>query len=287
MNAPEDVERGAGSSSEPVRTEPPSALESIDRIAADLDGRRPALFFDYDGTLTPIARRPEEATLSGEMRALLRDLAKHATVAIVSGRDLSDVRGMVGLGHLYYAGSHGFDIAGPHGVRMQIEGASDYLPELEAAEHELARRLRGIGGAWVERKRFALAVHYRESDERDVGRIERAVDDVRDARPRLRKKEGKKIFELQPDIPWDKGRAVLWLLDRLGLSGPGVLPVYVGDDVTDEDAFLALSGRGLAIRVGSPGERTHAHLHLRDVKELERFGRSLLGRVARPRNEDG
>jgi trehalose-phosphatase len=265
---------GAGS-------EPAHAIEHLGGLLERLGDRRLALFFDYDGTLTPIVRRPELATLTDEMRSLLRDLAKHVTVAVISGRDLADVRLMVGLDELYYAGSHGYDVAGPGGMRMQQMNAEDHLPELDAAERELADRLREIDGAWIERKRFAIAVHFREADERDVDRIEQAVDEVRDAHAGLRKKGGKKIFELQPDVPWDKGSAVCWLLEQLDLDGPDVLPVYVGDDVTDEDAFAALARRGVGIRVGPPGEPTLAAFQLRDTEDLEHFGRILLERLQR------
>jgi trehalose-phosphatase len=266
---------------------PSHALQHVDRISSRLDERRLALFFDYDGTLTPIVRRPELATLSDDMRSLLRDLAKHVTVAIVSGRDLANVRGMVKLDDLYYAGSHGFDVSGPDGMRMQQEQAQDRVPELDEAEHELQAQLKEIDGAWVERKRFAIAVHFREAADSDTHRIEQAVDEVRDNHPWLRKKGGKKIFELQPDVPWDKGRAVRWLLERLDLAGPDVLPVYIGDDVTDEDAFAALATDGVGIRVGSPEEPTHAAFYLHDVDDLERFGRALLKRFERRGKDDG
>jgi len=274
--------RPEGSASEPAH-----ALEHIDRIAHRSGERRLALFFDYDGTLTPIVRRPELATLSDGMRSLLRDLAKHVTVAIVSGRDLADVRGMVELDDLYYAGSHGFDVVGPGSVRMQQELARGYIPDLDEAERELEDRLEEIDGAWVERKKFAIAVHFREATEGDAERVERIVAAVRDDHPRLRRKSGKKIFELQPDVPWDKGRAVRWLLEQLDLAGPDVLAVYVGDDVTDEDAFEALANDGLGIRVGSPDEPTHAAYYLRDTDDLERFGRSLLKRLERRGGNDG
>jgi trehalose-phosphatase len=260
-----------------------SALEEMDAIMLRLAGRRLALFLDYDGTLTPIVRRPEDAVLSDAMRTLLRELAERVTVAIVSGRDLADVQKVVGLDSLYYAGSHGFDAAGPDGMRMQQEQAQHHLPELDEAEGELRDLVAQVDGAWIERKRFAIAVHYRETAEDDVDAVEAAVDRVLDARPGLRKKGGKKIFELQPDVPWDKGRAVRWLLEQLKLATADVLPVYIGDDVTDEDAFVALSDIGLGIRVGSPDEPTAATYHLADVDELERFGRSLLNELPPPR----
>jgi trehalose-phosphatase len=256
-----------------------SAEDVAARLTGELAARRLVLFFDYDGTLTPIVRRPEDATLSDGMRTLLRELAKHVTVGIVSGRDLADVRQMVALDELYYAGSHGFDVRGPGGLRMQHEGARDRLPELDAAEQELRDRLETLDGVRIERKGFAVAVHYREADAGDVAVVESAVDHAIARHDGLRKKGGKKIFELQPDVPWDKGRAVRWLLEQVGLTGPDILPVYVGDDETDEDAFDALSGDGVGIRVGPPDEPTGADYHLRDPDELEGLARELLARL--------
>jgi alpha,alpha-trehalase len=136
----------------------PSALESAEEIAARLAGRRPAMFLDYDGTLTPIVSQPEDAILSDEMRDVLRELAGLCTVAIVSGRDRADVEPLVALDGLIFAGSHGFDIAGPD-LRLEYEGGRDRLPDLESAERELRERIDPIAGARVERKRFAIANH--------------------------------------------------------------------------------------------------------------------------------
>jgi alpha,alpha-trehalase len=273
---------GAGGVRRPLH-----AIEQFDRIAARLEGRTAVLFFDYDGTLTPIVRRPEEAVLADDMRALLGDLASRVTLGIISGRDLADVRAMVGVDGLFYAGSHGFDVEGPGSLRMQRADAGDHLPELDAAERELREGLQGIDGAWVERKKFALAIHYREVDDRDTVRVEAAVDAVRAARPRLRKKTGKKIFELQPDVAWDKGKAVRWLLETLELSGKNVLPVFFGDDVTDEDAFAALAADGLTIRVGPPDEPTHARFHVWTTDELQQLLRELVVRLGAGEDDDG
>lgn len=257
-------------------SELPSALDSWEGIAGSLEHKRPAIFLDYDGTLTPIVSQPEDAILSEGMRSVLSDLATLCTVAIVSGRDRNDVEPLVGLEGLVYAGSHGFDIKGPDGLRLEHEGGRECLPDLEQAEAELGARLSSVAGARVERKRFAIANHYRNVGESDVPQVEQAVSEVAALHERLRISGGKKVLELRPDIQWDKGRAVLWLLEALGLDGGGVLPFYVGDDVTDEDAFEVLSTRGLGVLVGSPEYKTNATYGLRDTAEVQRFLQKLI-----------
>ncbi|MGM0574133.1 MAG: trehalose-phosphatase [Myxococcota bacterium] len=250
---------------------PPRALDSLEEISERLGPRRPAAFLDYDGTLTPIVPRPEDAVLSDAMRRSLRRLADRVPVAIVSGRDRPDVAAMVGLDDLVYAGSHGFDIAGPGGLHHEHPAGVERLPDLDAAQRALESHLADVEGCQVERKRFAIAVHFRNVAPGRVDEVEAAVDEVLSGHEEaLRKTGGKKIFELRPRVEWDKGRAVTWLLDALDLDRPDVVPLYVGDDVTDEDAFRALSGRGLGLVVGEV-EGSAADYVLADVDEARRF----------------
>ena len=260
------------------RENKPSALARFDTFAAMLGDRRPAVFLDYDGTLTPIVERPDLAVLDETVRAVIRRLAGLCPVAVVSGRDLEDVARLVGIGELVYAGSHGFDIRGP-GLRTRVGEA--YLGDLDDAEAALIQRLGGVPGALVERKRFAIAVHTRRVAPEHKEAVAEAVRGVAASLPKLRVTGGKEIHELRPDLPWDKGRAVLSLLDRLGLAGPETLPLYLGDDETDEDAFRALAargeGRGAGIRVMDPPAPSAAGWSLKDPAEAGAF----LDRLAR------
>ncbi len=260
----------------------PNARERLGEIVGRLGVRRPAVFLDYDGTLTPIVERPEDAVLAAAMRASVARLARSCPVAIVSGRDLEDVRALVALDGLVYAGSHGFDIEGPPGMDVRNRKGDRFLPVLDRAESQVGELLAGIAGAQIERKRYSVAVHYRRVAEAEAGRVEEAVDTVLARHSELRKGSGKKVWELQPDIDWDKGHAVRWLMRELGLAGSDVLPFYLGDDTTDEDAFRVLADDGVGIVVRGDDQRTSAAAYaLDDTDDVGAFLTGLADAVER------
>jgi trehalose 6-phosphate phosphatase len=254
----------------------PDALARLDEIGERLAGRTPAVFLDYDGTLTPIVERPEDAVLAEPVRIAVERLASRCPVAVISGRDLHDVQKMVGVDGMCYAGSHGFDVAGPGEISEQH--AVEFIPELDRAEEELRPFLSTIRGAHLERKRFALTVHVRQVDERQAPDVEAAVDRVLLAHAGLRKGVGKKVLELRPNVEWDKGRALLRVMTVLGLDPDDVVPIFVGDDLTDEDAFVVVRDRGLGVVVrGEADDRpTSAHYSLASPEEIGAF----LGKLA-------
>lgn len=254
----------------------PSALAASEEIWAEGGRGSQALFLDYDGTLTPIVARPEMAVLSESMRRTVAALSAILPVAIISGRDLENVKALVNLDGLTYAGSHGFDVDIPGKGRSQPHAAEEYLPLLDRAESGLAAELAGIAGARIERKAFTIAVHYRQVADVRAADVEKAVDTVIATAEGLRKKGGKKVFEVQPDADWDKGKAVLWLLDKMGWGRDGSYPIYIGDDLTDEDAFRALTGRGAAIIVRDDDRPTAAAYALESTAETELFLARLL-----------
>ncbi|MFH1725670.1 MAG: trehalose-phosphatase [Elusimicrobiota bacterium] len=253
----------------------PSALGHWKDLESSWSGKRLAVFLDYDGTLTPIVATPDLAVLSEETKKVLKDLAEVCPTLIVSGRGREDVAGLVGLEELYYAGSHGFDIAGPQSSKIVHEVDKDLKAVIEEVAASIEEQVRGIEGALVENKRFSLAVHYRQVAEADVPRLEKMVDEAVAKHPKLRKAGGKKVFELRPKMDWDKGKALLWLMKALELED--ALPVYIGDDVTDEDAFKAIAGHGVGILVSEVPKPTAAEYSLRNPK----VARDFLQRLAR------
>ena len=255
----------------------PSALDNRKGILQRLEAGTPAIFLDYDGTLTPIVAHPAEAVLAGDMRAVLERLKEHWKVSILSGRDLNDVQKMVGIEDIIYAGSHGFDIAVPGDSYHDDEKGRDFLAALDRAEKELETALEGIPGARVERKRFAIAVHFRQVDNANIGVVEQKLNRVLAGHPELRKSTGKKIFELVPDIDWNKGKALVSLVEKLFADSAGVVPLYIGDDTTDEDAFRAIRDWGISIVVGGEERETTARYRLKDTNEVRAFLEDLLG----------
>lgn len=253
-------------------TEPlPSALDRVDDLLEEAMGKTPAIFLDYDGTLTPIVESPDKAVLSESMRDTILSVAKRFKTAVISGRDLQDVRDKVGIDHIYYAGSHGFDIAGPGGQRETFQQGQEFLPDLDKAETMLKEKAGKIPGVLLERKKFSIAVHYRKVAREAVGQVKEAVDRVASRFDGLKASSGKKVYELRPDMDWDKGKALLWVLDSLDLKGSDVLPLYIGDDTTDEDAFRAIKDQGIGIVVMEASRPTAARYRLRDPGEVRKF----------------
>jgi trehalose 6-phosphate phosphatase len=250
----------------------PAARDREEELRSRLAGRRPVVFLDYDGTLTPIVEDPKQAILSDAMKLAVKQLADTFPTAIVSGRDLADVRALVGLDELFYAGSHGFAMAGPGGWREDVALGKEFLPDLDLAESALNEAVSGIEGASVERKSFSLAVHFRRVNEEDVPAVEDAVGDVMAQFERLRYSAGKKVFDVKPRADWHKGRALTALLAKRGLDQPDVVPIYLGDDTTDEDAFRTISLHGIGLVVRDETDRpTSAHYALDDTADVEWF----------------
>jgi trehalose 6-phosphate phosphatase len=225
----------------------PSALGDQAAFRERLGSREPALFLDYDGTLSPIVAHPSLATLPAETHDALTRLVGRVPLAIISGRQLDDVASMVGISGIWYAGSHGFEIASPSGERYVRAPRSSAA--LSKAAEELAGPVAAVPGAWVERKAFATAVHVRQAPQDRVPEIRAAVEQIAAGHPDLRMTGGKQVFELRPAASWDKGRAVLRLLTVMDLDPGSVAPVYVGDDLTDEDAFRDVEDQGVGIVV--------------------------------------
>lgn len=245
----------------------PPVLEDWDMITDRLAGKQPALFLDYGGTLTPPIHEPEDAELSKKMHRALRKIAPLIPVTIVSGRDVEELSRLVGLPELIYAGSHGMEIRGPD-MHLELPDGIDVLGDLDKAMEDLSKQLADIPGVSIERNRFAIVVHYKKADTLNAAYAEAAVEQVQRQLQSLRKTGGKEVFELLPNIDWDKGRAVNWLLAELGLDGSDHLPLYFGDDITDEDAFRSVRGAGIGVLVANRPQPSMATYRVSDSRKV-------------------
>jgi len=251
----------------------PHALE---RVPAWADAWRRTgrlvLLLDFDGTLAPIADLPGLAAMPGTTRHALARLMSMPGVeaAVVSGRALADVRERAGIEGAAYAGNHGMEIHSDGLDHVHGEAAAA-RPVLELAARELAAALAPIPGAFVEDKQLTLSVHYRMSPRDRVDELTAIVERIVNPLPGVHLTAGKEVLEVRPRVEWNKGKAVLFLLEHM--RPPAGAPVlYFGDDRTDEDAFRALRervGMGDGILVSrAPGSETMATSYLREPGEV-------------------
>jgi len=245
-------------------------LKHLDEIR----NRSLLLLLDYDGTLTPIVSRPEYAVLSDDVRNVLKKIAEKHPIAVISGRGVDDVKNMVKVENIYYAGNHGFEIT--NDVRFVNPGAEKVKPVINDICRKMEKKLAHIKGSIVENKGVTASVHYRMVSANDFIELEKIFDEVVASyveEGEIRITKGKKVFELRPNIEWDKGKAVEWVIDAIGKEG---IPVYIGDDRTDEDAFIALRNKGVTALVSEKRKETNAEYWLRNVDEVKSFLEGLL-----------
>lgn len=254
-------------------SEIPDALDEYGKVTELLCGRLPAVCLDFDGTLSPIVPDPDAAQLVDGAGEALAKLAQWCPVAILSGRDLADIRDRVGVANLWYAGSHGFESIAPDGSYRQNDEAAAAVPVLESAAKELRETLAHIKGTRVEHKRFAVAVHYRDVAADDIGEVAASTHRV-GRRDHLRVTNGRKVIELRPDVDWNKGTTLAWIREQIEKATSTVLPIYIGDDLTDEDGFdaVAADGIGILVRHTEDGDRpSSARFTLESPERVREF----------------
>ncbi|KAG5565994.1 hypothetical protein RHGRI_001803 [Rhododendron griersonianum] len=273
----------------------PSALDTFNQMMSIARGKKIVVCLDYDGTLSNIVENPEKASMTDTMRMALREVARHFPTAIISGRGREKVSDFVDLDNVYYAGSHGLDIAAPlrsptygdpkHQSRaldrkgnevVLFQPAKKYLPAIEKILSTLNEKTRSIQGVMIENNKFCVSVHFRHVRDEDFCTLEKLVNSVLQEYEEFRISIGKKVFEIRPDMEWDKGHALNYFIDTLGFGNSNnVLPLYIGDDRTDEDAFKVPAvrnrGEGFPIVVSSSPKDTAALYSLRNPLEVNKF----------------
>jgi trehalose-phosphatase len=198
-------------------------------------------------------------------------------VAIISGRALPDLRERVRMDEIIYAGNHGLEITGP-GLHFVEPTAAERVEALEELARHLQVRLRPIPGVEVESKVLTASIHFRRASPNRLPEIHKIVQVALNPVVHLfQVTQGWEVFEIRPRVNWHKGLAVRWIREALGRRS--ALPLYIGDDLTDEDAFRALP-EGITVSVGrSKGTCAQYHLELQEsVQEfLQWLAESLPG----------
>jgi trehalose 6-phosphate phosphatase len=251
------------------RRSPLPLSDDIDDIAVRVaSASHVGLFLDFDGTIAPIVPNPTSAEIDSEIHSILNRLAAwpELTLSIVSGRALADLRGRVGIRDAIYVGNHGLEIESDS-IQFRHPDAETRQPDLRSLLILLRGALVGIEGAEVEDKGLTASVHFRRvaPDERE--RVRGTTLRTVAGSPSFTYREGKMVVEVRPRVDWHKGCAVKWI--RTNILPSYSLPIYMGDDTTDEDAFGVLP-EGITVKVGQPGS-TRAQYWLPDVPEVGQF----------------
>ena len=236
------------------------ALPMTPELAARLDGRPLMLLLDIDGTLAPIAPRPDVAVVPAATQRVLKDLERCADVhvAVISGRSVGDARRLLGVPGVWTIGNHGFEVAPPDQPPSVREDVLDFADRVREAAGRAFAVGEQVPGVVVEDKRWTLSVHYRLAEPSAVPRLADEIHAIA-SEYGLVVTHGKKILEMRPPIRIDKGSAALELASQLGALGDGASLVGAGDDRTDEDMFRALRARMPSCVTIRVGEDASAH----------------------------
>ena len=239
------------------------------------------LFLDVDGTLSPIAPRPQDAVVPERTRQLVQQLTRRdgVHVVLISGRAAGDACRLVGVDAAWVIGNHGMETLAPHGALSVDPRVERHRDQVARARDFLHAALRGVPGVDIEDKTWTLSVHYRRAAPEVVPFVRDAVTQSAHEQELLRT-EGKMVFELRPPIGVNKGTAAIAFVERMGGEDAEVSILCAGDDRTDEDAFRLLRARypeAVTVRVAGGGsdEPTAAELVVPDVQAVA----SLLERI--------
>lgn len=246
------------------------------------------LLFDFDGTLTPIVDRPELVTFPQDLRRLLKFLAnnKYIDLGIISGRALSDLRTVVDVPNIIYAGNHGLEIEGPE-LSFVHPLTQEFKSTIRVLSQVLTNTMARIKGIFIEDKGLTLSVHYRlvesRAEETEAKNLFERIVGVARLLGRVKTTSGKKVYEIRPAIQWDKGKAIEHIVNNYNekwkYKGKPLI-IYLGDDLTDEDAFISVNKYlGISIYVGEPKNDSNAPYYLKSSQEVRLFMENLLSVV--------
>jgi trehalose 6-phosphate phosphatase len=244
----------------------PFELSEIEEAVANAS--HVGLFLDFDGTISPIVPRPNGAAIDPAIRNLLSSFLDRPdfSIAIISGREIADLQRRVALPGVMYAGNHGLEIEGTNLCFWNGE-AESLRGELRSLCLQLRLALADVDGVEIEDKRLTLSVHYRRAPEPMHDWIVKTASETIARSRSFVPRPAKKVIEARPQLEWNKGHAVQWICQQA--LPPSTLAIYLGDDLTDEDAFVAVRD-GITIKVGD-SSGSAARYALPNVAAVRRF----------------
>lgn len=238
----------------------------LDTRIRDADG----LFagFDFDGTLAPITSDPDAAAMDVRVESQLRRLAKHdeVRVAVVSGRELDDLKSRVNVDGVVFAGNHGLERFRDGKYTVQPDAAK-HLPTVHSLSKRLQASLAEVPGCRVEDKGLTLSVHVRQTPLDRIEEVRQTVQNTVGEQTGLAVSRGKEVFEVRPQGSHDKG---ITMADLAREAPENWLTLYLGDDTTDEDAFEAIQPEGIGIHVGTEAD-TSARYRISAQEDVPSF----------------
>lgn len=234
------------------------------------------LLLDYDGTVIPIKKHPLLAVPPKQTKYLLSNLMKHPNifVGIITGRSLKDIRSLIGIKNLCFAANHGFEIYYKKQKWIHPD-AKIIVPKLKQILADLNWELKAVEGTYIENKGLTISVHYRNVKPKYIPFIKKTLKNVTSLHDSsLKLTSGKKVFEIRPNIEWNKGQAIIKILKLQRAMGKSII-IFIGDDKTDEDAFRLLPPSSITVRVGR-SKSTHAKYFVRSTLEVHQLIKEIL-----------
>ncbi len=241
-----------------------------------LKEKRLFLFFDFDGTLVPIQNDPSSCWLDSNIKQYIKKILNQnlAHVAVLSGRSLVDLKKRINIKDIYYGGNHGLELEGPD-LKFIHPEVKPLLKTIKNTREIIQKSIYSLPGVFVEDKKLSFTLHFRMADKIGKSTAKSIFKKIilKDLyNMPLKVLKGKMVLEVAPRIDWDKGRAVLYILDKFKNK---FIPIFIGDDITDETAFSALKGKGITIRVGR-STKTNAKYYIRSQKEIDKFFKNIM-----------
>jgi trehalose 6-phosphate phosphatase len=237
------------------------------------------LFLDYDGTLVPFKDTPTQVTTPKQIKKVIRQLIKNPKVKVIiaTGRQLQDIKELMNVKGVSFIALHGLEIETADGMKFCWKQATQARLLIKTIKKDMQKKLTDEKGAFLEDKELTIVFHYRLLAKNKIHPLRETFKKIvrnHDTQKILEIINGAKIIEARPK-GWNKGKGIEIFLAQY-TPVKNILPIYIGDDITDEDAFRFLGKRGITIHVTNRSKRkTSARYQVKNPDEVYSFLQSL------------